>query len=195
MARYSKEDIRSGGFCKLWAQAWLEDEKLKHAGLEVRGAFSCALCCAQLVDWQYGQFQVAGIPLTLDQIAQKSDLKNTDVQKLVSVGLLGHDKSLYFVKNWLKWQSKSKGIEIPIKSELNRNSYSAHSDGQMSDVRCQNTDFSDQPVAKATSKATSKPVKKTYMDKMKEQWEQENPESKEQNPFIEQPKPAIDIDF
>lgn len=140
MARYSKEDIRSGGFCKLWAQAWLEDENLKKAGQEIRGYFSCVLCAAQLVDWEHGIFHVAKIPLTLDQIASKSDLKPDHIQKLLNHGFLSNDNGLISVKNWRKWQSKSKGIEIPIKSEFNQNNNSTTNDGQMSDVRLQISD-------------------------------------------------------
>lgn len=119
MARYPKDDIRSGGFVKLWPKALLADDKLGELTLEEQGVFMRVLMAAQLIQWTTGAFEVADIPLSVEQIALKATgasvegIKPEHIAKLIEKGLLVKNGSnSYKFRNWEKWQLNSNSIEI-----------------------------------------------------------------------------------
>lgn len=175
-----------GDFFRLWSKLWLEDEDLND---EEQAWYLRTLCAGHEVDWKRGRFQIADIPLSKDQICAKAKINQDHFDRLILKGKIEVIKTagktaidLFILKNWEYYQNKerlhryhNKTADIPAHNTPEKEKEDVNEKG--------NTPTTTPAVNQPPFTPKAKPVKKTYMQKMKEQWDKEALEAQQSKPI------------
>ncbi len=86
----------------MWSRQWLNDEKIISLS-DIEQAQLVRVFCVANECLAEGRFEVIGILLTPDQVAEKARTSSTFLYKLCNVGILKNDPFSFV--NWEKWQN------------------------------------------------------------------------------------------
>lgn len=115
MARYAKDDPKSGGYFKLWAKSFLSNKKIGKLSLEEQGALIRVWLTAQILSWQDGCFKIGDTNLLKDQICVSANIKPRHLERFIKDGFIDSPNGTksFKIHDWEEWQ-------LGIKSELNK---------------------------------------------------------------------------
>ena len=99
MGRYASS---VGGWFRLWSRMWLTDEKIQSLSDGEQGQLVRVLSVANEC-LAGGKFEVIGIVLSLDQVAEKAKVSVEFLMKLTEIGIT--QTAPFSIKNWEKWQN------------------------------------------------------------------------------------------
>ncbi len=89
---------------KVYPKSFLQDDSLKD--IRLRGAFISILALAKVSNNNGQLLDQLDKPLSAAAILDLSGIDQTDLDSLITNGLLVCNQKLHFVKNWLKYQSE-----------------------------------------------------------------------------------------
>jgi hypothetical protein len=103
----------------MWSRLWLGDSKISALTDQEQGQLVRVMCVANEC-LSGGHFEVIGIPLSKEQVAEKASVPVHVIEKLVHVGIL--QKAPFSFKNWEKYQNPdSKRNFIPDTKQDKKN--------------------------------------------------------------------------
>jgi hypothetical protein len=120
--RYPKDHPRAGGFIVLWAQQTLNSEKLRNP--LIAGCLFKVACVAQLIDYETGRFERAGIALDALSIAKRASITVEQFNNLLIMGLVAKEvvnsEVVFFLTSWNEHQNPKytkSALNVPEKCQ------------------------------------------------------------------------------
>lgn len=93
-----------GGWCRLWTRLWLSDEKVRLLSDAEQGKLIRVLCVGNEC-LAGGRFEVIGIPLTKEQVADKARVDVEFIEKLQTPEIGFLTKKPFGIRNWERYQN------------------------------------------------------------------------------------------
>jgi hypothetical protein len=97
-----------GGFFKLYGRLWLDDKEMIEAGDKIQAGYIRVMALANEIDFKTGSFHANGISLSPEFIQEHAKVTDFTFDYLVTMGKLIKKEGRYYVKNWDKYQDKSR---------------------------------------------------------------------------------------